>query len=120
MSEPVANPTQSNANEPQWIRLIPVSRCQPGAGTFVEHGRRELGIFLLGSEQVFVIDNACPHAGGNLSGGDVVERVVTCPWHQWQFDLGTGVCIDSAAARVQKYPARCHNGWVEIQLPMTP
>lgn len=74
-------------------------------------------MFVLGDGNVFVIDNACPHAGGNLSAGEVNKGIVTCPWHHWQFDLRSGVCTDSAAARVQKYPARVRNGWVEIQLP---
>ena len=95
-----------------WVRLIPVARCKQGAGTFVEHDGKELGVFLL-DEQVQVIDNACPHAGGNLSAGDVAQGVVTCPWHQWQFDLASGVCVDSATVRVQKYPARIRDDWVE-------
>ncbi len=117
MCEPASNIQRCGQSEPAWVRLIPVSRCQPGAGIFVEHDGKELGVFVLGPEQVFVIDNACPHAGGNLSAGDVADGVVTCPWHQWQFDLASGVCIDSAAARVQKYPARIRDEWVEITLP---
>lgn len=111
----IENASPSNALESKWVRLVSISRCQPGGGTFVEHAGKELGVFLLGTEQVFVIDNACPHAGGNLSAGDVMEGVVTCPWHQWQFDLVTGICVDSAAARVHKYPARIRDGWVEIR-----
>jgi|CXWL01.1.fsa_nt_gi nitrite reductase/ring-hydroxylating ferredoxin subunit len=113
MSEPSSNKT--GLPEPAWIRLIRVASCRSDAGTFVERDGKELGVFVLGPGQVFVIDNACPHAGGNLSAGDVAEGVVTCPWHQWQFDLSTGVCTDSAAARVQKYPARIRDEWVEIQ-----
>ena len=82
----------------------------------MEHDGKELGVFLPGPERVFVIDNACPHAGGNLSAGELAQGVVTCPWHQWQFDLATGACTDSAVARVQKYPARIRDGWVEIAM----
>ena len=71
---------------------------------------------MLSAEEVYVIDNACPHSGGNLSAGEVAQGVVTCPWHQWQFKLTTGVCIDSSATRVQKYPARIRGDWVEISL----
>ena len=117
MSDPASNSPLRDPNESNWTRLIAVSRCHPGAGTFVEHGGRELSVFVLDNEQVFVIDNACPHAGGNLSAGEVNKDVVTCPWHHWQFDLRSGVCIDSAAARVKKYTARIRDGWVEVQLP---
>lgn len=95
-----------------------VARCRPGQGTFVEHAGRELAVFLLPDpERVFVIDNACPHSGGNLSAGDVVGNAVTCPWHQWAFALDTGVCTLSSRARVTRYPAEVRDGAVWVELP---
>jgi nitrite reductase/ring-hydroxylating ferredoxin subunit len=66
-----------------------------------------------------VIDNACPHAGGNLSAGDFEAGVVTCPWHQWQFDVSTGACVDSPRARVRRYPAEIRDGliYADIDAP---
>ena len=99
------------------VRLIQVSRCRPRQGTFVEQGGRELAVFLeLDPPQVIVIDNACPHASGNLSGGEVRQGVVICPWHQWQFDLASGVCTHSPLARVRRYPAWIDDGWVRADL----
>ena len=65
---------------------------------------------------MIVIDNACPHASGNLSGGDVAGTVVTCPWHHWSFDLNTGVCTDSARVRVRRYQAEIRDGRVFVDL----
>lgn len=98
-------------------RIIYTARCRPGAGTFIEVAGRELAVFLLdGPTRVRVIDNACPHAGGNLSGGAVQGEVVTCLLHDWQFDLRTGVCVDSARARVRCYPAEIRGGevWADL------
>jgi UDP-MurNAc hydroxylase len=33
---------------------------------------------------------ACPHQGRNLSEGQLVDGVLTCPGHGWQFDLRDG------------------------------
>jgi nitrite reductase/ring-hydroxylating ferredoxin subunit len=99
------------------IELIALSRCRPDGGTFVECRGRELAIFRYAdSESVVVIDNACPHAGGNLAAGSLEGHIVTCPWHQWQFDLRTGVCMHSALARVRRYPAVIRDGTVWIEL----
>jgi nitrite reductase/ring-hydroxylating ferredoxin subunit len=55
-----------------WVELIPLSRCRSNGGTFVTMGDRELAVFRLNDpERVVVIDNSCPHASGNLSGGVV-------------------------------------------------
>jgi nitrite reductase/ring-hydroxylating ferredoxin subunit len=103
------------------VRLLPVNRCRADAGTFVAHDGFELAVFLLTETQrVVVVDNTCPHSGGNLSGGEVQDSVVTCPWHQWKFDLNTGVCTDSARARVRTYPAEIRDGFVWAELPVVP
>jgi len=94
-------------------KLISVNLCQRNRGTFVEHGGLELAIFLLGDPpRAIVIDNACPHASGNLSGGEVDGTTVDCPWHHWTFDLTTGVCTHSDLARVRTYPAEIRGNHV--------
>jgi len=99
------------------VELIPLSRCRVGGGTFVAVGDRELAVFRLEDpERIVVIDNSCPHASGNLSGGVVAGNVVQCPWHRWEFDLDRGVCTHSALARVRRYPVEIRDGvvWAEI------
>ena len=74
-----------------FIEIIPLARCRKHGGTFVAFGGLELAVFRLDDpERVVVIDNACPHAAGNLSAGDVEGNVVTCRWHHWKFDLEIG------------------------------
>jgi len=101
-----------------YRKLINVDRCTPGGGTFVECDGLELAVFLLGDPpRAVVIDNACPHANGNLSGGTVDGEVVACPWHDWRFDLDTGICTHSDRARVRTYPAEIRDGAVWFERP---
>lgn len=96
-----------------YEKLIDVSQCNRDAGTFVEFDGLELAVFLLGDPpRAIVIDNACPHASGNLSGGTVDGVIVACPWHDWRFDLNTGVCTHSDLARVHTYEAEIRDGAV--------
>ena len=100
-----------------WTRLIPVSSCRIDAGIFVECEGRELAVFrLTGPDRMVVVDNACPHANGNLAGGPVENGVVTCPWHEWKFDLATGVCTHSDKARVRTYRCEVRDGYVWVNL----
>lgn len=57
----------------------------------------------------------CPHLGADLSGGEVVEGRLRCPYHHWSF-AGDGRCAAIAAgdripeaARLFVYPA--HEAW---------
>ena len=101
-----------------FVELIDVERCRREGGTFVAHGERELAVFRFNdTDRVVVLDNACPHASGNLSGGEIRDGVVLCPWHFWEFDIDTGVCTHSDLARVHRYRAEVRDGVIWIDLP---
>jgi nitrite reductase/ring-hydroxylating ferredoxin subunit/uncharacterized membrane protein len=37
-----------------------------------------------------VFDDRCPHRGGSLAGGAMINGIVQCPWHGSQFDCRSG------------------------------
>jgi 3-phenylpropionate/trans-cinnamate dioxygenase ferredoxin component len=51
----------------------------------------------------FAIDNTCLHRGGPLGQGALSGKVVTCPWHAWQYDVTTGKVAQNAAVGVACY-----------------
>lgn len=102
-----------------WTRIVALSECLPGRGRFVAIGPHELAVFRLDSDpnQIMVTRNSCPHAGGNLAAGALSGTVVTCPWHQWPFDLATGVCTLSEKVTLTRYECRVEDDWVWAKLP---
>jgi nitrite reductase (NADH) small subunit len=52
----------------------------------------------------YAIDNVCLHRGGPLAQGELHGKVVTCPWHGWQYDVTTGKVALNPAIGVQCYP----------------
>jgi len=97
-------------------RLIELDRCRVGSGTFVQHGDHEFAVFQLPTGEPVVIDNTCPHAGGNLAGGTIDGHIITCPLHQWRFDLSTGQCVSSPKAHVNRYRACVRDGVIYVDL----
>jgi nitrite reductase/ring-hydroxylating ferredoxin subunit len=67
---------------------------------------------------VFACDNRCPHQGYALVRGDVKDGVLTCAWHNWEFELGTGTCRIGGEA-VRTYPAAVRDGqvWLDVADP---
>lgn len=43
----------------------------------------------------FAVEDNCPHANAPLNDGTVCRGVVTCSWHDWQFDMNTGESLMS-------------------------
>ncbi len=52
--------------------------------------------------------NACAHQGLPLEGGilDVEGGTLTCPWHGFQFDYGSGECFSAPQCQLEAFPTR--------------
>ena len=72
-----------------------------------------VALFRTGEAEVFATGDSCPHRGGPLSEGIVHGRSVTCPLHNWVFDLETGEA-KGEAGRIETYPLRVEGGRVLI------
>jgi nitrite reductase/ring-hydroxylating ferredoxin subunit len=103
--------------DPDYIKLAPTADCPLGRGKYLEVAGHELAIFHLDAPDRFiVVRNSCPHAGGNLAAGTVEGAVVTCPWHQWTFDLDRGSCPLSETVRLRQYDSKVIDGYVCARL----
>lgn len=49
------------------------------------------------------LNNVCPHRGGPLAEGTIERGKIVCPWHQWEFDLVTGISTHSNKSKVAAY-----------------
>ena len=104
-----------------WTSLCELSELKPGEGKYVEIGGFQLAVFI-NDGQVYVLDNTCPHAGGNLAGGYVENGCAVCPWHYWAFKLDSGELPDMPAVKVTTYKTRLleregHDPMVQADLP---
>jgi nitrite reductase (NADH) small subunit len=53
--------------------------------------------------KIYAISNTCLHRGGPLGEGTLEGKVVTCPWHGWQFDVTDGKAVGNPATGVACY-----------------
>ena len=64
------------------------------------------------AEGVFALAAACPHARGPLDRGTLAGAVLTCPWHNWTFDVRSGVSAGGVTAR--RYPVKVEDGRILV------
>ena len=69
-----------------------------------------VAIFRTGPEEVFAASDRCPHKGGPLSEGIVHGQKVTCPLHNWVFDLNSGQAQGADDGQIATYPIRIEAG----------
>jgi nitrite reductase (NADH) small subunit len=73
-----------------------------------------VAIFRTADDQVFVLDDRCPHKGGPLSEGIVHGTSVTCPLHNWVFDMATGLALGADDGQINTYPVRVDAGRIVL------
>jgi len=50
----------------------------------------DIALFRTAGDELFALEDRCPHKGGPLSQGIVHGTGVSCPLHNWLIDLKTG------------------------------
>src|SRR3989442_15319977 len=94
---------------PNWIRVAAESELAPGqCGEYVA-GDRIVALFNVGGK-FYALDGICPHQGGPLGKGELAGRIVTCPWHRFQFDVETGQHPTSKSLVHPTFPGKVEKG----------
>ncbi len=102
----------------EFIPVCRVDELMEGRGKLVKVGDRLVALFRT-EDQIFAIDDVCPHMGASLSDGDVENGIVTCPWHAWRFRLADGAWADNPRIKIGCYVTRVNDGAVEVQAAVT-
>ncbi len=92
-----------------WLEIGTLDDIPRRAARVVKTARGDIAIFRTMDDQVFALDDKCPHKGGPLSQGIVQGESVTCPLHNWVISLRTGEaqgadqgCTRTIAVRLQE------------------
>lgn len=97
------------------VKIAAADDVPAGQGRMVEAAGKTLALFNV-EGTYYAIDNTCAHRGGPLGEGDLEDRVVTCPWHAWQWDVTTGANVNNPAVKVACFPVTVENGAIFIDL----
>ena len=71
-----------------------------------------VAIFRTADDRVFAMEDRCPHKGGPLSEGIVHGDRVTCPLHNWVFDMNSGQAQGADEGMVRTFAAKVEGGRV--------
>ena len=87
----------------EWIEIGSIDAIPRRGSRCVNTPQGKIAVFRTQEDQVFAIENRCPHKQGPLSEGIVHGASVTCPLHNWVFDLATGKATGADEGQVRTY-----------------
>jgi len=96
-----------------WIHAGSLEDLRTHGRKVVPVGRTPV-LVLWHEDQVFALDNRCPHMGFPLSQGDVADGLLDCHWHHARFDVSCGATLDPWADDVDKYRVEVRDGEVYV------
>ena len=98
-----------------FVPVAKVSDVGEDEGHCVEVDGVAIALFRKGDD-IFAINNICPHQGAPLSEGCYDDGIVTCPLHAWEFDVETGRKVNGGADKVSCYRVKIVNDAVLVSL----
>ena len=89
----------------QFVWIAKTHDFPEGRGRVVNVGQKLVAVFQLDGS-FYAVNDVCPHRGGTLSCGAVMDACVICPSHGMRFDLRTGESADGFGHHIQTYEVK--------------
>jgi len=86
-----------------------------GTGIVSECAGKPIAIFNVDGT-FYAVQNTCPHRGGPLGEGELQGRIVTCPWHAFEYDVTTGLNVDNPNLKLACYPVTLEGDDVLVEV----
>ncbi|HLL28101.1 MAG TPA: Rieske (2Fe-2S) protein [Xanthobacteraceae bacterium] len=102
------------AGDDGWLAVGPPrSIPDKGATIIAAPGGERIAVFRDGQE-VGALSNLCAHQNGPIGEGCIVDGLVTCPWHGYQYKLRDGCAPPPFTEKLPTYRVRLRNGIIEV------
>lgn len=95
--------------EAQWRDIVPTRGFRSGLTRRVERDGRAVFVHRAGDDWR-VYDSRCPHQSTDIPQLALAGNRLTCPKHDWQFDIRTGACTAHGNEPLRRWPSRVEAG----------
>jgi nitrite reductase (NADH) small subunit len=98
-----------------FVAAVAAGEVPAGTAVEVTVDGRVVAIFNVGGT-FHALSGRCPHRGGPLGQGFLDGNQVSCPWHNYTFDVATGENVVNADLKVPRYPVKVEDGQVFVKV----
>ena len=96
-----------------FVAIAPVAEVALGSARQAAVGASTVAVFRT-EDGLFAVDNACLHEDGPLGEGRITGNIVTCPYHDWRYDVRDGSCLSRKGRKLATYEVRDRDGFVWV------
>jgi len=66
--------------------------------------------------EMHAVSARCPHMSCSLGDAKLEGNIITCPCHDWRFDIVTGEFLDANEIKLKTYEVKIEDGDVLVRL----
>lgn len=99
-----------------WVTIGRLDDIPLRGARCVDTPEGRIAVFRTADNQVFAMEDSCPHKRGPLSQGIVHGTSVTCPLHNWVISLESGSAQGADVGQVRTMAVRNDNGALLLEL----
>jgi nitrite reductase/ring-hydroxylating ferredoxin subunit len=92
-----------------------LAELEPRVPRIVRVGDRSVVLIRLEGDRVIALSNICPHSGGPLGLGRLDGDILTCPWHDWRFEITSGECLNRPGKFAQVFEVKVDGDEVRVK-----
>lgn len=102
----------------KWIEIGPLEDVPRLGSRVVKTENGDIAIFRTRDDQVFALEDRCPHRGGPLSQGIVTGCQVICPLHDWCIRMEDGEAEAPDEGQTGTYPVKIDDNMIYLSLQL--
>jgi len=99
-----------------WIEVGNVDDIPVLGARVVRTPSGDIGVFRNAEDEIFAVNDRCPHKGGPLSQGIMFGRHIACPLHNWVIELDSGNARAPDVGCVSVHETKIENGKIFLSL----
>jgi nitrite reductase/ring-hydroxylating ferredoxin subunit len=99
----------------EYLPVAEAAEVPEGGVKVVTVAGTPIALLNVGGE-IFALEHSCPHQGGPIGEGEICGTTITCPWHEWKFDIRTGANDRDPTILAKTYAVRVVEGVVLVEV----
>jgi len=96
-----------------FAKVASLSDLKPGTAMAVDVNGKTIALFNV-EGKIYATDNTCLHQGGPLAEGTLAGEIVSCPWHQWEYNVTTGENVGNESLRLATYTVQVDGADIKV------
>lgn len=111
--------TTVSCDADKWFKVGKISDIPSRGARCINNGDMKIVIFRTQDDQIFALEDKCPHSSGPLSQGIVHDGCVTCPLHNWVISLESGLAQGADKGATKSFPTKLDGETILLNLSYT-